>query len=154
MYQNWFCLSLIKAGTNLYAIDKKGNTALSYAIGQFGKDAIGGVPDVILESLLKACLERGFDIFKRPNGKNSPNTWEQLCGAGRITEPLLRVLKQYLKGTLNLTLLEQGKEIMKKHNVVWKTEIGEALVKIAEEIMDGTSKKVAAETLFLYHHRR
>ena len=28
MYQNWFCLSLIKAGTNLYALDKKGNTAM------------------------------------------------------------------------------------------------------------------------------
>ena len=43
---------------------------------------------------------------------------------------------------------------MKKHDVVWTPEIGNALAEIAEEIMDGTSKKTAAQTLFLYHHRR
>ena len=110
--------------------------------------------DETLLTLLKAVLSRGFDIFKRPNGKASMNIWELLCGTGRITEPLLRVLRQYLKGHLNLELLQQGKEIMKRYDVDWTPEIGEALAKIATEVTNETGKIEAIQTLFLYHHRR
>ena len=43
---------------------------------------------------------------------------------------------------------------MKKHDVVWTPEIGEALAKIATEVIDETGKVAAARALFLYHHRR
>ena len=43
---------------------------------------------------------------------------------------------------------------MKKHDVVWTPEIGEALAKIATEVIDATGKVAAARALFLYHHRR
>ena len=122
---------IVNSGMDMYALDRKGKTAISYAIGQLGKDAKGGVLDGPLHILLIAYFMRGFDIFSRPNGRASLSVWEQLCGTGRINEPLLRLLRQHLKGRLNLELLQQGKEIMKQWNVTFTEEIGEALAKIA-----------------------
>ena len=69
--------------------------------------------------------------------------WELLNATGRINEPLLVLLRQYLRGRLNLQLLESGKEIMDKYNVTMSPEVNEALVRIAEQIVDETSKKEA-----------
>ena len=64
--------------------------------------------------LLKIYLNRGFDIFKKPNKYNpySLSVWELLNATGRINAPLIKLLRQYLKGRLTLQLLEEGKEIM------------------------------------------
>ena len=43
---------------------------------------------------------------------------------------------------------------MKRYDVDWTPEIGEALAKIAEEVTNETGKIEAIQTLFLYHHRR
>ena len=95
-----------------------------------------------LNVLLKIYLNRGFDIFKKPH-PTSQSLWELLCGTGRITEPLLILLRQHLKGRLTLELLNEGKELMEKNGVTISVECSEALVKIAEQIVDETSKKEA-----------
>ena len=92
-YQNWFCCCLVRAGMDMYALDRRGKMAIEYAVGELGQqEKMLGVDDMQLELLLKAYLSRGFDIFKRPSPV-SVSFWELLNGTGRITMPILKLLR-------------------------------------------------------------
>ena len=143
-FQNWFNCALVNSGMDMYALDSQGKMPIAYAVGSLGVPNLnkknGGIRDEDLLILLKAHLNNGFDIFKKPGGIS---LWELLCGTGRITEPLLRLLMQYLKRRLNLQLLEEGKAIMEKYGIEMTEEIGEVLIKIAQEVTDANAKKEA-----------
>ena len=142
---------------DLYALDRKGKFAIEYAIGEPGNPAnrAQAVPEEQLHVLLKAYLKNGFDIFKKATPHpQSVSAWELLCGTGRITEQLLLLLKENLKGRLTLQLLEEGRAIMDKYGVTLTEEISEALVKIATQVVEEHQKHDAIQTLFIYHHRR